>query len=101
MTDGTPTLKYIRDYCRTALAKGHLTEEEHAQIDEWLSLHPDYEPHWELCCHGKPNQQGTYGLCVFGEGVPWLISYYNIKAEPETVARNRLVLQRRIAKYGA
>ena len=56
MTDGTPTLKYVRDYCRTALAKGHLTEEEHAQIDEWLSLHPDYEPHWELCYHGKSNQ---------------------------------------------
>ena len=29
-------------------------------------------------------------MCVFGDGVHWLTSYYNCKAKSETVTRNRL-----------
>ena len=83
MTDKIPTQKHIRDYTRAALEKGYLTDEEHTQISEWLPLHPDYESHWILCRHGKPNPQGTYGLCVFGDGQHWLTSYYQLKSSRE------------------
>ena len=85
------TQKHIRDYCRSALAKGYLADEEHAQVSAWLPLHPDYEPHWKLCQHGQPNQQGGYGLCVFGDDKHWLTSYHNLKAGQESVERKRLM----------
>ena len=90
MADKLPSRTHMRDYIRAALEKGCLTEAEHAQISEWLPAHPDYEPHWELCRHGKRNQQGTYGMCVYGEGQHWLTSYYAIKSNPEAYARRCL-----------
>ena len=90
MNEKVPTKKHIRDYCRNALTKGWLTEEEHDDINEWLPFHPDYQPHWNLCRHGAPNQQGGYGLCVFGDGKHWLTSYYNLGASAEAATRQRL-----------
>ena len=62
MVDKLPTQKYVQAYIKAALEKGCLTETEHSQITEWLPLHPDYQPHWVLCRHGKRNQQGGYGM---------------------------------------
>ena len=90
MRNNTPTQKEIRDYCREAYKDGCLTEQEYAQISEWLPFHPDWEPHWQLCWHGKPNQQGGYGMCVFGDGQHWPTSYYKLKSSPEAARRRNL-----------
>ena len=90
MADKLPTQKHMRGYIRAALKKGCLTEAEHAQIAEWLPLHPDYQPHWVLCEHGKCNQQGGYGMCVYGDGQHWLTSYYALNSSPEAYERRCL-----------
>ena len=90
MRNNTPTQQQIQDYCRNAYEKGFLTEEEHARISEWLPLHAEWEPHWQLCWHGKANQQGGYGMCVFGDERHWPTSYYKLKSSPEAIQRRNL-----------
>ena len=90
MRNNSPTQQQIRDYCREAYKTGCLTNETHAQISEWLPLHPDWEPHWQLCLHGLPNQQGQYGMCVFGDGQHWATSYYKLKSTPKAAQRRNL-----------
>ena len=87
MVNKLPRQRHIQGYIRAALEKGHLNEEEHSQIAEWLPLHPDYQPHWELCYHGHPNQQGGYGMCVYGDGRCWLTSYTKLKSSVDAYKR--------------
>ena len=42
MAGKPPTQNHMREYIRTALKKGCLTDEEHSQIAQWLPLHPGY-----------------------------------------------------------
>ena len=90
MVEKLPTKKYMTDYIRAALKKGCLTDAEHSQIAEWLPLHPDYRPHWVLCRHGKRNQQGGYGMCVYGDGKHWLTSYLALNIDHKAYERRCL-----------
>lgn len=83
MAGKPPTQNHMREYIRTALKKDCLTDEEHSQIAQWLPLHPGYQPHWVLGKHGKRNQQGGYGVCVYGDGQHWLTSCYALNSSQE------------------
>ena len=87
-----PTKKYMGDYCRSAFVKGYLTDEEHAKIDEWLPLHPEYEPHWILCTHTVPNQQRANGMCVFGDRDHWNTSYLKFNQPSGSNLRGRVMV---------
>ena len=85
------TQNHIKEYCKTALAKGYLSMEEHVQISEWLPSHLLYEAHWELCYHVRTDRAGRRGLCVFGDGKHWPASYLKFKVNPEAVKRQNLM----------
>ncbi len=74
----------MRNYCRTALEKGYLNEDEHAQIADWLPLHPDYKPSWRLCFCADVGNNGRPCLRVWGDGQYWATSYYKLGVGKET-----------------
>ncbi len=85
-----PSKKYRADYCRNAVEKGYLTDDEHQQILTWLMYNPGWKDAPVLHKHTFfPNQQGKHGLCGLVDGICTNISYTKWYNDEEAYLRNQ------------